>query len=123
MAEQTKHHPFIEDLGDGVTLESSILRKTIRGKELVLKVVKAGATQYATQTPRFLGSMGERSFFEYDANLVDGRSAVGLVSILRNRAGEVTNLNITFSPLDAVLSIAAGVRDKLSHELGAELFL
>lgn len=123
MAEQSKRHPFIDDLGENVVLESSILRRSMKGRELVLKVVKAGASQYATQKPRYLGSIGERSFFEYDAILVGGMDAVGLVSILRDSTGSVTHLHIAFSPIEAVLSMAAGVRDQLAAELGGDLFL
>lgn len=123
MTEQTKRHPFIDDLGETVVLESSILRRPVTGKELVLKVVKAGAGQYAAQKPRFLETVGERSFFEYDIDLVDGTAAVGLVSIRRDASGAVTHLHIAFSPLGAVLSMAAGVRDTLAAELGADLFV
>ena len=123
MVEPVPRHPFIEDLADDVVLVSSVLRRTVHGRDLVLKVVKAGASQYAAQKPRFLGSLGERSYFEYDVDLVGGSDAVGLVSILRDGDGTVTHLNIAFSPLGSVLSIAAGVRDELSAELGADLFL
>lgn len=123
MTEQTKRHPFIDDLGETVVLESSILRRPVTGKELVLKVVKAGAGQYAAQKPRFLETVGERSFFEYDIDLVDGTAAVGLVTIRRDASGAVTHLHIAFSPLGAVQSMAAGVRDALAAELGADLFL
>lgn len=123
MAEQAKRHPFIDDLGADVVLVSSVLRQPVRGRDLVLKVVKAGASQYATQKPRFLGSIGERTYFEYDVDLVGGGEAAGLVSILRNAAGEVTDLHIAFSPLGAVLAIAASAKDQLAGELGADLFL
>lgn len=123
MSEPVKRHPFIDDLGENVILETSILRAPIRGRDLVLKVVKAGAGRYVTQKTRFLGAIGERSFFEYDAVLVGGVAAVGLVSILRDAAGAVTHLHIAFSPLDAVLSIAVGVQGVLADELGADLFV
>lgn len=123
MAEQAKRHPFIDDLGAEVALVSSVLRQPVRGRDLVLKVVKAGASLYAAQKPRFLGSVGERTYFEYDVDLVSGDEAVGLVSILRDASGEVTDLHIAFSPLGAVLSIAAGVKDQLAGELGTDLFL
>ena len=123
MTEQAKRHPFLDDLDDDVVLVSSVLRRPVQGRDLVLKVVKAGASQYAAQKPRFLGSIGERSYFEYDVDLVGGSDAVGLVSIFRDADSQVSHLHVAFSPLGAVLSIAEGVRDQLAAELGADLFL
>lgn len=123
MTDHAKPHPFIDDLSEAVVLESSILRRPVTGRELVLKVVKAGASQYVSQKPRFLQSADGRSCFEYDVDLAEGAAAVGLVSILRDASGAVTHLHIAFSPLGAVLSMAAGVRDTLAAELGSDLFL
>lgn len=123
MTETTHRHPFLEDLGEDVTLVSSILRRPVRGRDMVLKVVKAGASQYTSQTPRFLGHLGPRSYFEYEVDLVGGGKASGLVAIRRDDAGKVSNLHIAFSPLGSVLAIAAKVRDQLAAELGSDLFL
>ncbi|GAB7538241.1 hypothetical protein [Burkholderia sp. 3C] len=118
-----KRHPFLDDLDEDVVLISSVLRCPVRGRETVTRIVKAGAAHYASQTPRFLGAVGERSYFEYDARLVDGVAASGLVSMLRDAHGRVTQLHIAFSPLDAVLSMASGMRDRLGAECDAAWFL
>ncbi|AJK50648.1 hypothetical protein [Burkholderia plantarii] len=123
MNESSSRHPFLDDLADDVVLESSVLRQAVRGRDVVLRIVKAGAAQYATQRPRFLGHVGERSYFEYDVRLQDGKPAAGLVSIVRNADARVTTLHIAFSPLDAVLSLAAGLRDRLAPELDERWFL
>jgi hypothetical protein len=118
-----QRHPFLDDLAQHVTLASSILRRPVSGREQVLKIVKAGASLYLEQTPQFLGSVDGRTFFEYTVGLTGGGRAAGLVSIVRDAGGEVTDLNITFSPLGAVLALAAGVRERLSGECDADLFL
>lgn len=123
MSANTKRHPFLDDLAEHVVLISSVLRQPVAGRERVLAVVRAGASQYLSQTPRFLGEIGERSYFEYDVGLKDEVAGAGLVSIVRNAGGEVTSLHIAFSPPEAVLSIAAGVREQLEAELGKEMFL
>lgn len=123
MTEATHRHPFLDDLREEVVLVSSILRQPVHGRDAVLKVVKAGASQYTSQTPRFLGHLGARSYFEYDVDLVGGGEAAGLVAIHRDDAGKVTDLHIAFSPLGSVLTIAAKVRDQLAAELGPDLFL
>ena len=93
------------------------------GRDRVTRIVKAGGSLYRRQTPNFLGMLEDRSLFEYEVELKDGESALGLVSFRKDDAGLVTHLHIAFSPLGAVLSIAAALRDQLADELGAELFL
>lgn len=114
-AEQ-KRHPFLDDLDENVVLVSSILRSPVRGRDAVIKVVKAGAAQYLNQTPRFLDTLGDRSYFEYDAELKGGMIASGMVSMVRDAHGRVTQLHIAFSPLDAVQVMAQGVRERLGSE-------
>lgn len=123
MTTQPQRHPFIDDLAEDVVLTSSVLRHQVAGRANVLKVVKAGATQYAKQTPTFLGDVGDRSYFEYVVTLNDGLEGSGLVAIRRNAQRQVISLEIAFSPLAVVLSVAAGARDQLAADLGASLFL
>jgi hypothetical protein len=123
MNEEPKRHPFLDDLAEEVSLISSVLRREVAGRDKVIKVVKAGAAQYLRQTPTFLRDVDNRRFFEYDFELDGGIAGRGLVSILRDGEGRVTHLNISFSPLDAVLRMAQGAREALKDEFGAELFL
>jgi len=123
MTTQTQRHPFLDDLADDVVLTSSVLRRQVQGRDAVLKVVKAGASQYAKQTPTFLGDVGERTYFEYAVTLHDGLQGSGLVSIRRDAQRKVISLEIAFSPLDVVLSVAAGAREQLAGEFDAGLFL
>jgi len=123
MTTQPQRHPFLDDLADDVVLISSVLRRQVAGRDAVLKVVKSGASQYAKQSPTFLGDVGDRTYFEYDVTLRDGLEGTGLVSIRRDARRKVTGLEIAFSPLAVVLSIAAGARDQLAAELGDDLFL
>lgn len=123
MSTSPRRHPFLDDLAEDVTLMSSILRQPVSGRASVLKVVKAGASLYLEQTPKFLGTVEGRSFFEYEVKLADDEHALGLVSIHRNDKDEVTELNITFSPLGSVLSLAAGVKTALSANFPADFFL
>lgn len=123
MDESKKPHPFLDDLADHVVLLTSVLRQPVAGRDRVLKVVKAGASQYVTQTPLFLGSIGDRTYFEYKAALSGGEEATGLVSIVKNADGEVIELHIGFSPLGAILRIADGVQKQLAGELSSDSFL
>jgi len=123
MQDKAKRHPFLDDLHEDVILVTSVLNRPVRGKTEVLKVVKAGAQQYASQTARLLDHVGQRSFFEYDATLTDGQVARGLVSIERNASGKVTELHIAFSPLAAVYSLADSVKQILRDEIDPGFFV
>lgn len=123
MTAAAPRHPFLDDLAEDVTLTSSVLRGPVRGRDLALAVVKAGGTLYREQRPQFLGSVDRHGYFEYEAVLTDGQTAQGLVSMVRNEAGEVTDLHIAFSPLGAVLSIATALRGLLDGRIAAELLL
>jgi len=123
MTTQAQRHPFLDDLADDVVLTSSVLRRQVAGRDTVLKVVKSGASQYAKQAPTFLGDVGDRTYFEYAVTLHDGLEGSGLVSIRRDAQRKVIGLEIAFSPLAVVLSVAAGARDQLAAELGHDLFL
>ncbi|WP_343614433.1 hypothetical protein [Novosphingobium sp.] len=123
MTQNTQRHPFLDDLNEDVTLVSSVLRGELTGRDQVLKVVKAAGGLYRSQTPTFLGHADDRMFFQYEADLGNGLTASGMVSIIRDDNGGVSRLHIAFSPLGAVLSIAEGLKATVSDDLDADLFL
>lgn len=102
-------HPFLDSLGEDVTMTSSALDRPVVGREAVLAVVKAGAALYRSQTPTFLHEVGNRRFFAYDLQLVSGLTGKGLVSIALGRDGTVEHLDILFSPLSVVRDMAAAL--------------
>lgn len=116
-------HPFLDDLADDVTLISSILRGPVTGRAQVQTIVHAGGAQYATQEPTFLGTLNGRTFFEYSAELHSGLVATGLVGMRRNADNKITELNIAFSPLGAVVEMAEGVKASLSGQVAPGLFI
>ena len=118
-----QRHPFLDDLADDVLLTSSVLRGTVAGRDRVTRLVKAGGILYRRQMPTFLSNVEDHGLFEYDIELDNGVLASGLVSFRRNETGAVSHLHIAFSPLGAVLSIAAALRDQLAGDLGEDLFL
>ncbi len=123
MTTSQPRHPFLDDLAENVLLTSTVLRSPVAGRDRVIRIVKAGEGLYRRQTQTFPGALEDRGLFEYEVELEGGDPAFGLVSFRRDDAGSVTHLHIAFSPLGAVLSIAAALRDQLAEDLGAELFL
>ncbi|WP_144140279.1 hypothetical protein [Paraburkholderia sp. BCC1884] len=116
-------HPFLDDLTADAVLSSTIMRRSVSGRENIKKLVAAVGSVYETQTPLYLGSLGNRSLLQYEAVLDNGKAIRGVAVVERNEAGGVEHVSVTFSPLDSALSLSARVGSLLERELGEGLFL
>jgi hypothetical protein len=118
-----QRHPFLDDLAEDARFSSSILRRPLSGRDVILKAVRTTGGLYVRQTPRFLDTVGDRTVFGYEFELAGGVEGSGLAVIDRDGSGAVRHVEVLFSPLGALLALAAGSRDLLSAELGADIFL
>jgi hypothetical protein len=116
-------HPFLDDLTPEAELISTTLRKPVSGRENVKKVVEAVGSFYKSQAPTFFQSAGSRKLLQYDAVLGNGTTIHGTVVIEHNPDGSVPRVSVTFSPLDAALSLAGRLGALLDEDLGEGLFL
>ncbi len=126
MTDQMKpgRHPFLEDLAADVVLITNVLKRPVTGRDKVLRIVKAGGAIYSSQKPTYLKKFDDkRSLFEYDADLVGGRTVHGVVVIDWNDDGTVSHLNIGFSPLTGALSFAVKLGEQLEGDFEEGLFL
>ncbi len=126
MTDQMKpeRHPFLEDLAADVVLTTNVLKRSVTGRDKVLRIVKAGGAIYTSQKPTYLKRFDERrSLFEYDADLVGGRTLHGVVVIDWNDDGTISHLNIGFSPLTGALSFALKLGEQLEGDFEEGLFL
>ncbi|MBC9882730.1 hypothetical protein G8O24_36090 [Bradyrhizobium sp. INPA01-394B] len=120
---QTERHPFLDDLTDDAELVSSVLRGPVIGRDNVRRVVDAVGTFYASQTPTFVQNVGSRLVLEYEAALSGGEKLSASVIVEHNPDGSVPRVSVRMSPLGAVLSLATGLRERLSKQLPETLFL
>ncbi|WP_426419896.1 hypothetical protein [Bradyrhizobium genosp. A] len=120
---QTERHPFLDDLTADAELVSSVLRGPVTGRDDIRRVVNAVGTFYASQTPTFVQNVGSRLVLEYKADLIGGESLSAAVIVDRNPDGSVPRVSVRMSPLGAVLSLATGLRERLSQQLPERLFL
>lgn len=120
---QGERHPFLDDLTADAELVSSPLRGPVIGREKIRLAVNAVGTFYASQTPTFLESVGSRLFLEYEAHLTNGEKLTAVVVVDHNPDGSVPRVSVRMSPLGAVLSLAAHLRETLSNQLPEHLFL
>ena len=111
---QGERHPFLDDLTADAELVSSPLRGPVVGRDAIHLAVNAVGSFYASQTPTFLQSVGSRLFLEYEAHLTNGEKLSAVVVVDRNPDGSVPRVSVRMSPLGAVLSLAAHLREALS---------
>ena len=118
-----ERHPFLDDLTADAELVSSLLRGPVIGRDEIRLAVNAVGSFYASQTPTFIQSVGSRLFLEYEAHLTNGDRLSAVVVIDHNPDGSVPRVSVRMSPLGAVLSLAAHLRETLSNRLPEHLFL
>lgn len=123
MSAQAERHPFLDDLTADALLVSSVLRGPITGREDIRRVVDAVGTFYALQTPIFVQDIGSRLVLEYEATLTSGEELSAAVIVEHNPDGSVPRVSVRMSPLGAVLSLAAGLRERLSKQLPETVFI
>ena len=120
---QGERHPFLDDLTTDAELASSVLRGPVTSRDAITRAVNAVGSFYASQTPTFIEVVGTRLFLEYEAVLISGESLKAVVVVDRNTDGSVPHVSVRMSPLGAVLSLSAHLRETLSGQLPEELFL
>jgi hypothetical protein len=123
MSEAGTKHPFLDDLAIDAELSGTALRMPIRGRDNIRRVVDAVATQYISQTPRFLIKTGDRTFLGYDAELHDGQALQALAVIDHDADGSVPSVMVFVSPLSAALSLSAHLDGAFGAQTGQDTIL
>ncbi len=119
---QGERHLFLDDLTAKAELISSPLRGPVIGRDEIRLAVNAVGSFYASQTPTFLQSVGSRLFLEYEAHHTSGENLTAVVVVDHNPDGSVPRVSVRMSPLGAVLSLAAHLRERLSKHLPEQFF-
>jgi hypothetical protein len=118
-----ERHPFLDDLTPDAELTSTVMRRAVAGRENIKKLIAAVGSLYKSQTPTFFGVVENHALLLYEAELGNGQVLQGVAVIDRNPDGSVPRVSVTFSPLEAALSLASSLGSLLEDELGKGLFL
>jgi hypothetical protein len=121
-ANSQEKHPFLDDLADDAELRGTVLRRSVSGRVRIRRLVEAVGTLYVSQTPTFYGAIGMRHFLQYQATLRNGLKLEAVGVIERDEAGVVRRVTMTFAPLDAAVSLSAGLGSILEREFARDLF-
>ncbi|MEK1896888.1 MAG: hypothetical protein AAAB20_27030 [Rhizobium sp.] len=115
-------HPFLDDLADDAELRGTVLRRPVSGRDNIKRLVEAVGTLYASQTPTFYGAIDQRYFLQYNATLRTGLDLEAVGVIERDETGLVRRVTMTFAPLDAAVSLSAGLGGVVGQSFDGDLF-
>ncbi|WP_244604449.1 hypothetical protein [Mesorhizobium japonicum] len=95
--------------------------RPVSGPDNIKRLVEAVGTLYASQTPTFYGAIDQRHYLQYKATLRAGLDLDAVGVIERDETGLVRRVTMTFAPLDAALSLSAGLAGIVGKEFGDDL--
>jgi drug/metabolite transporter superfamily protein YnfA len=114
---------WLNELAPNATLISSVLNRSLQGRDAVIKVVQAVGGLYEAHAVVFQATVGDRVLLEYDALAFGGMAVHGVVILNRNPVGEISEVSVHHSPVEAVNKLSAALKERLSADLGGEYFL
>ncbi len=115
--------PWLDQLAPNAILISSVLNRTLQGRDSIIKVVQAVGGLYEAHSVVFQATLGDRELIEYGALAFGGVAVHGVVILSKNPAGEIFNVGVHHGPVEAVNKLSAALKERLSGELDAEYFL
>lgn len=114
---------FLDALAEDVVLTSTFLKRSITGRADTIKIVETVGTYYTSLSRSFHESIGNREFIAYDAELTGGLKLQGIISIIKNDDGAVSQLSVTQSPIESVIWLSMELGKRLSKDYGDDVFL
>lgn len=115
--------PWLDELAPNAILISSVLNRSLRGRDSIIKVVQTVAGMYEAHSVLFHATFADRELIEYEALAFGGVDVHGVVILSRNKGGDIFNVGVHHSPVEAVNKLSAALKERLISELGAEYFL
>jgi hypothetical protein len=115
MSTPTNKQPpaFLAELAPDAVFSATTLRSPVTGPEAITRVVATVGSLYLSMTPLFKGTIGNREFSEYDAEMQNGQRIHGVVTMTRDEKGKILKMVVSQSPLDAVLWLSARLEELL----------
>jgi hypothetical protein len=120
--EEKSANAFSEAFAAGVTLEASILTRTVEGRDQVKNVMAAASTIYDSLVFTQETVNGERSYLEWHATAFGGTQIDGVTILTKDADGQIVRAAIHHRPLGAVHRFSAELGRRLAGVLDAEYF-
>jgi len=113
---------FAAAFAPSITLEASVLTRTVEGCRNVRAVMTAGSRLYeALNFTRRTGD-GDHTYQEWEARLRGGERVVGVTILTTDEGGAITAITIHHRPLPAALRFSSELGHSLAETLGPGLF-
>ena len=114
--------PWLAKLAEDATLEATVLKRPIEGKQNILALLKHAVPLYDFQDFTYRGDFGSDFFMESYRAEIRGTPIECSVLVHRNAAGEADSILISHRPLDAALLFSRLMWDQVGDSFG-DLYL
>lgn len=117
------HGPsFLSELAIDAVLDAAVLRGPVVGPDIIRHIVGAVGSLYTSQKPGFHAVTEDMEIYEYKAVLPHSQLVNGVITVTRGTDGLVAHVGSYMTPLSAVLTIAAALRERFP-DLDKSLFI
>jgi hypothetical protein len=114
--------PWIAKLAEDATLEATVLKRPVEGRENILALIKHAIPLYEFQNFTYKDDINDRFFIESYSSKIRGVPIECLVLVHMNENGEADSLVINHRPLDAALLFSKLMWDAVGDRYG-DLYL
>jgi hypothetical protein len=114
--------PWLAKLAEDATLEATILKRPIEGKQNILALLKHAVPLYDFQDFTYRGDFGSDFFMESYRAAIRGVAIECSVLVHKNAAGEADSILVSHRPLDAALLFSFLMWEQVGDSFG-DLYL
>ncbi|TCL64601.1 hypothetical protein [Rhizobium sp. BK251] len=110
--------PWLEKLAEDATLEATVLKYPVVGRENIRALLSHAIRLYEFQDFTYKGDFGDQFFMESYRSSIRGVPIECLVVVHMNALGEADSLVINHRPLDAALLFSALMWEAVGDRFG-----
>ena len=114
--------PWLAKLADDATLEATVLKRPIEGKELIVALLREAIPLYDFQNFTYRGEVGTNFFMESYRAEIQGVPVECAVWVHINGNGEADSILINHHPLEAALLFSRLMWERVGDRYG-DLYL
>ena len=110
--------PWLAKLAEDATLEATVLKEPIEGRDRIIALIKKAVPLYESQDFTYKGPFGDDFFMESYRSTIRGVPIECLVMVHYNDKGEADSLVINHRPLDAALLFSRLMWEQVGDAFG-----
>ncbi len=110
--------PWLARLANDATLEATVLKRPVEGKELIVALLREAIPLYEFQNFTYRGEVGSNFFMESYRAQIQGVPIECAVWVHLNDAGETDSILINHHPLEAALLFSRLMWERVGSRYG-----